>query len=578
MPQSSRRTPYCRAMLLVTTSLVAAGCNTVAQQQTGTKPTPVASAAEEQDLSTGLTFERLLRIGDRSLEKGDPETAFRFYSMAAEKDPESPLPSLKIADAFRKNNQPTAALDIYENLLQKDPALLEAHSGIGYSLLSLDKPFLALQAFRKALEHDPDYAVAHGGMAVAHDTAGDHDKAQDLYRQAIKADPNNLTYQNNLALSLALVGRTDQAIAMLEIITAHPNATAKHRQNLALVYGMAGKTAEAMRYSRMDLNERDARNNALYFQALNNDTGPLAAPEGSRRDHVLAMAGKKTENPAPSAVPSTTPLEARKTTQRLTTERQDTPAKPSYMPSATMLAAVPTGKVESTPLSPPTEPATKPATQLADTKGKPQQRAADLIPVAPTAEAQKSGTTKATEAAEPTIAAKPATSEPAPKKVEAAPAPTPAAPAQIEKVAFSLPLPNSATSGYFLQVGSFRTAERAEMGWKILHSQHGDLLSDLKPTYSRIDLGEGKGVYYRVRIGGYTDKDAPVRLCGALRDRGSDCFMSQPEAAAQDSGETVARPASDTIAPGPAKTDEHRPAEKRDGSTNKTYETAFVAY
>ncbi|MBL4666991.1 MAG: tetratricopeptide repeat protein, partial [Sneathiella sp.] len=277
-----------KMMLLLTTSLVVAGCTTVDQQNYGSDDidqAPIAVSSPEQDAGDLSTI-RLMRMAQKSWAKGDAATAMRLYAMANQKSPNNPKPLLGAAEILRKTKRTPEALELYKKIIAKQPDLIAAHAGIGYTYLVEDKPYLAAKSFEHAVSLDNQNSKSLGGLALALDTAGEHGKAQDYYRLAIKSDPNNLTYQNNLALSLALIGRIEQAIAMLEIITAHPNATAQHRQNLALVYGMAGKSSDAMRYSRMDLNESEARNNALYFQALNQ---PIQEEQIAAQEQVNIM-------------------------------------------------------------------------------------------------------------------------------------------------------------------------------------------------------------------------------------------------------------------------------------------------
>jgi cell division protein FtsN len=90
---------------------------------------------------------------------------------------------------------------------------------------------------------------------------------------------------------------------------------------------------------------------------------------------------------------------------------------------------------------------------------------------------------------------------------------------------------------YFLQLGSYKDRSHAEKGWKILKSQNADLLNGIDPIITEADLGTDKGgVFYRLQVGGYSDKDATMRLCGTLRDRSFDCFMPMGKAAPKPSG------------------------------------------
>lgn len=533
MPQVNNFLSLNKIALLVTTSLVLTGCNTVSpdNRSAGAKPAPMASETVAEDSKNGLSQNRLMRVADRAWKQGNPGTALRLYNMAAQKDPNATAPYLAMADILRKTKRADAAIDVYKGILKNHPDLIEAHTGVGYSLLTLEKPYLASQSFETAIALDPQNAKSLGGMGVALDTAGEHDKAQDYYRHAIKSDPNNLTYQNNLALSLALIGRVEQAIAMFEIITGHPDATAKHRQNLALVYGMAGKSADAMRYSRMDLSEKDARNNALYFQALNSDPTSDVA---ERAEQIYEMAAL--EN-ASNEVAEESPQAVTYLATRTDPEILDTRTSPD---------------IENTPR--PAEPQ-----QLIKQK----QHFVEYAPDPAPAHLAVNNKTRSDDFMDDVAAAPVGTVDAqaliAPEKTTQAPvaenwietsffsgnldmpersefvitfdhSPTKYLNDELEQEKEATLNPESSPEAsdhlYFAQIGAFKTKERALNGWKILLKRHSDLLGDFKPLIARADLGPAKGgTFYRVRIGGFDHKTTPQDLCVTLRTRAQDCYM-----------------------------------------------------
>jgi len=549
-----------KAILMAGTSLALAGCGTAAQQNyadSSVEGTPVA-ATEQKSEPGDLSLERLMRIANRAWLKGNIQTALRVYTLASQKAPESTAPLLAVAEILRKTKRTDAALDLYQQIIRKNPQLVAAHTGFGYTLLAQDKPYLAAKSFEIAVGLDRTNAKSLGGLALALDTAGESEKAQSYYRLAIKADTNNLTYQNNLALSLALIGRTDQAIAMLEIITAHPNATAQHRQNLALVYGMAGKSADAMRYSRMDLSESAARNNALYFQALNNpsegkstiaedqsykmaakarDAKRYRAPDTSRQPYTYIAASNETValNTQPVIDEPAQIIASRPSTVRpLTTARQPysiintakPPAKlPMVRPAEQALALVSKMKPASSHMQIRRPvPAYRSSMQYAQAP----LEVRDVMAIRNTGPAKE----------QPRLAEQPAA---LPVK------------ADLRKDDVSRPQnadPVSFETGqalYYVQLASFRTIERAQLGWNLLSKQYGDLLTGFKPVYVKADLGEDKGVYYRVRIGGFTNKAVPDEICSGLKTRDAECYLPRIKAQSPLDGSviTTADPAND---------------------------------
>lgn len=82
---------------------------------------------------------------------------------------------------------------------------------------------------------------------------------------------------------------------------------------------------------------------------------------------------------------------------------------------------------------------------------------------------------------------------------------------------------------YSVQLGSFRSPEQAAKGWVQLQSSATDLLGDMDPVFTKADLGQEKGVFYRLRTQPNA-KASAKELCGALSKRGIDCLVVKAEA------------------------------------------------
>jgi len=550
-----------KTALLLTTSLIVTGCNTVNPQNLGSNDTdPAPMASKSDDTKAGeLSAKKLISIAEKAWIRGDPATALRLYMMANQKSPKDLAPLLGAAEILRKTKRMSAALDLYKKIIAKQPELIAAHTGIGYIYLAEDKPYLAAKSFEMAVSFDNNNAKSLGGLALALDTAGEHAKAQDYYRLAITSEPNNLTYQNNLALSLALIGRTEQAIAMFEIITAHPNATAQHRQNLALVYGMAGKSSDAMRYSRMDLNEKEARNNALYFQALNQ---PIAEEQITAQKQANIMvaqtnARQKTRSAQTSRQPYTH-IEADDTTVALSTNPDaldsavalNNNIEQSEILQQNIATSQPPqplieANLETVTLNSNKEAQQAPEIQIAKTIPKGTRSAEtvrkpyNLAPVEPATVAKK--VTPPVEKLAPAAAAAPITElsatltqshyVDAPLDVLAVVDITKVTPQQpAMSISYNTAIKDGYTASgdpalYYVQLASFKSPERAQKAWNILRKRHSDLLDQFDPIYSVADLGAQKGIHYRVRIGGFVGQATPYQICSALQDRSQDCYM-----------------------------------------------------
>jgi cell division protein FtsN len=127
----------------------------------------------------------------------------------------------------------------------------------------------------------------------------------------------------------------------------------------------------------------------------------------------------------------------------------------------------------------------------------------------------------ATELAELRPSEEPAVSEPSP-----APAEQPTQAAASEPEPTETPVPPTATSGYLVQLSATGSPEEAEATYDRLQSRHASILGNLDPNIQRADLGE-RGVFYRVRVGPWQQRDEAIGVCDALKAAGADCYVTQ---------------------------------------------------
>jgi hypothetical protein len=140
-------------------------------------------------------------------------------------------------------------------------------------------------------------------------------------------------------------------------------------------------------------------------------------------------------------------------------------------------------------------------------------------------------------APQPTVAAKPAASTPAPAQtatkppaalglVRPAPVATPPAapkPATAKPVETAKP---AASGSYFLQIGAYKSDAEARVAWKAYAGKHSTLLNGFGPDVQRADLGD-KGVWYRLRVASFADKDTAAALCERLKAQGGACYLAK---------------------------------------------------
>jgi tetratricopeptide (TPR) repeat protein len=82
-----------------------------------------------------------------------------------------------------------------------------------------------------------------------------------------------------------------------------------------------------------------------------------------------------------------------------------------------------------------------------------------------------------------------------------------------------------ATTGWAVQISSADTEDAAWSTWKKLQAKH-KVLQAQKPNVIKADLGK-KGIFYRVRLGGYEGQTEAKQACAKLKAGGVSCYISK---------------------------------------------------
>lgn len=77
-----------------------------------------------------------------------------------------------------------------------------------------------------------------------------------------------------------------------------------------------------------------------------------------------------------------------------------------------------------------------------------------------------------------------------------------------------------------VHLASYRSPKEADRGWAQLRRAYPELVGALKPEVTKVDLGPGKGVYYRLKAGPLADPGAADALCKKLKSRRQYCEPS----------------------------------------------------
>ncbi|MEP1143587.1 MAG: SPOR domain-containing protein [Henriciella sp.] len=82
----------------------------------------------------------------------------------------------------------------------------------------------------------------------------------------------------------------------------------------------------------------------------------------------------------------------------------------------------------------------------------------------------------------------------------------------------------AATGGFQVQLSALRSEDAAKSAWSNLQNTAPDLFQGATLDIQRADLG-AKGVFYRLRIGSFEDRDAAKEFCADVKAAGKDCMV-----------------------------------------------------
>ena len=105
---------------------------------------------------------------------------------------------------------------------------------------------------------------------------------------------------------------------------------------------------------------------------------------------------------------------------------------------------------------------------------------------------------------------------------DAAPATVPAAPTQLTSISPSV----APAEQIGIHLASFRQQDSARQGWRELQGAYSDLLGGLDYRISTVQLSGGRGTFYRVKAGPFTDPSSAEEICSLLKSRNAYCVLS----------------------------------------------------
>jgi Flp pilus assembly protein TadD len=214
------------------------------------------------------SYDSLMRIGAAARGGGDLVNALGVYRRASEVDPLNPAPLVAAGDVLLEMGSVNEAIVAYNNALLRTGDNLPALLGLAKAYLKTGKPALAVDPLAKAYVLSPDDPKVVLLLGVTKDLSGENREAQAWYRRGLGLAPGDPALTVDLALSLTLSGDYPGAIAVLQPIAMTPRSSAQERQTLALIYGLRGNVVEAVRLSRIDLDDASVEHNLAYYATL----------------------------------------------------------------------------------------------------------------------------------------------------------------------------------------------------------------------------------------------------------------------------------------------------------------------
>ncbi len=98
---------------------------------------------------------------------------------------------------------------------------------------------------------------------------------------------------------------------------------------------------------------------------------------------------------------------------------------------------------------------------------------------------------------------------------------------RAKKIAKNLPAKlTDKVKGYRVQLGSYKSINGLEKGWKILQRKFPKQLSKLRYSIKKVELGS-KGIYYRLHVGPLSKRDDASKICKELSAKKQGCLIAR---------------------------------------------------
>lgn len=234
------------------------------------------------------------RVGNRFAERGELDTAIRYYRDALSRDDASASIQFNLALALERKGELPEALEAYRRAIALDPTITVAHLNRGAILArSNHKAELdsGIDSLREAVRLNPNLAASHYHLGLALERSGEFANAFTHYQQAALLAPDHLGNAMQLAHLLERAGKLENALTEYDRIRAiYPDSPQPAFQAGAVNEKLGSPQAAADAYRAcLAQNPRfvPALNNLAWLLATTKQGG-LRAPDEALKLATLA--------------------------------------------------------------------------------------------------------------------------------------------------------------------------------------------------------------------------------------------------------------------------------------------------
>ena len=79
--------------------------------------------------------------------------------------------------------------------------------------------------------------------------------------------------------------------------------------------------------------------------------------------------------------------------------------------------------------------------------------------------------------------------------------------------------------GILLQIGSYKSEAEASKSWRAYKARHA-VVAGYQMDVREVDLG-ARGIWYRLRVGSFSDRQSAIGVCEKLRADGANCIIAR---------------------------------------------------